>query len=323
MQAWHALASAHNQSNQQFTYVVEASFLELWRLEIFLIGFLVIAGYLFLVGKWREDRNLEEVPRNKQIYFILGVSLFMLVKASPLNYYGHNYLFTAHMLQMAIIFIVIPPLLWLGVTQWMVQPFLDRFPRVSRVLSHPLLSIAMFNSIFSLYHLPIVFDTMMSHHALHTLFYIILFCGAMLMWWPLMYITTELQSMSGLRKILYLFVGGVLLTPVCVLIVFAPNPLFATYMDAPQLFRHMSVLEDQQLGGVLMKAIQEITYITAMAIIFFRWARTERQKDHVDPSLYMPQHMRQQKLNAETEQTGNEHQAHGLQSALQSPVKNN
>jgi putative membrane protein len=40
-----------------------------------------------------------------------------------------------------------------------------------------------------------------------------------------------------------------------------------------------SVVEDQQLGGVVMKILQEVTYGTALAITFYRWFNNERKRE--------------------------------------------
>ena len=103
------------------------------------------------------------------------------------------------------------------------------------------------------------------------------------MWWPLVNKLDEYKSLSGLKKVAYVFASGVLLTPACALIIFNDQPMYATYSDpavwmeamalcvpagmlansnlnGPEMFASMSLLHDQQLGGVLMKVIQEIIY---------------------------------------------------------------
>jgi len=166
----------------------------------------------------------------------------------------------------------------------------------------PLIALILFNGLFSIYHLPIVFDYVKMSVALHTLYTVALFIFALFMWWPLLNTMPDGKKLGGLRKIGYIFADGILLTPACGLIIFASAPVYATYSDAsawiqamelcvptgtlqqlnltgPELFSSMPILEDQQLGGVIMKIIQEIVYGYILALVFFEWARKEREKE--------------------------------------------
>ncbi|MBB3854344.1 hypothetical protein DV713_08435 [Parageobacillus thermoglucosidasius] len=60
-----------------------------------------------------------------------------------------------------------------------------------------------------------------------------------------------------------------LLTTACALIIFANEPFYTVYYDAPQLFKTLSPLVDQQAGGVIMKVVQEIVYGTMIECVFF------------------------------------------------------
>ncbi|WP_202077269.1 cytochrome c oxidase assembly protein [Caldalkalibacillus salinus] len=269
----------------QHHMVHDPGFFDLWRLDVTLVSIITLLGYLWWAGViGQRYKGMDRVTPSKMTAFVTGIVLFALVKGSPLDYYGHHYLFSAHMLQMAVIYLVVPPLLLLGLSDSMVRPFVRIPLRKSCFLffTHPLASIVIFNTLFSLYHLPLVFDKVMATPMLHTVFHSMMFMGAMLMWWPLMNLLVEYHKMRGLRKIAYIFGNGVLITPVCALIIFAPNVIYDAYRDAPQLFNILPVLDDQQLGGVIMKVIQELTYMTAIAIIFFKWAKEERQKEKMD-----------------------------------------
>jgi putative membrane protein len=96
------------------------------------------------------------------------------------------------------------------------------------------------------------------------------------MWWPIFCPLPEWNKLGELFKIGLIFGNGLLLTPVCALIIFANKTLYTSYMGVPQLFAILPPLDDQQLGGVIMKGVQELTYITVIGIIFFQWARKEK-----------------------------------------------
>ncbi|GAA0366193.1 cytochrome c oxidase assembly protein [Bacillus horti] len=268
-------------SHHSNTVTQSPGFFEFWNIEVFLFSVVIIGLYFLLVGRWREQyTDAEPVPASKQVYFLTGMILFILVKATPLEYYGHHYMFSAHMIQMAVIFLVVPPLLLLGLTKWMFSPIIKRnwSRKAFSVLTNPLVSILLFNLLFSLYHVPFVFDNLMVMPVLNTAFYLVLWIGAALMWWPLMDILEE-NKIGGLWKIGYMAANSVLITPVCAIIIFSTSVMYTSYVDAPQLISGFSTLDDQQTGGVVMKVVQELTYITAMAVVFFKWAKDEKRRE--------------------------------------------
>lgn len=59
------------------------------------------------------------------------------------------------------------------------------------------------------------------------------------------------------------------------------------FIRKPEMFNTLPPLEDQQLGAVLMKIIQEAVYGTYLAVIFFQWVRTEREKDTLSEPPYI------------------------------------
>ncbi len=127
------------------------------------------------------------------------------------------------------------------------------------------------------------------------------------MWWPLVNKLSDYQTLNGLKKVGYIFADGILLTPACALIIFADTPMYATFSDphawgeamklcvppstlaslnlsGPELFNSMSLIHDQQLGGVLMKVIQEVVYGTILGQVFFEWYRKDQADSVQEPS---------------------------------------
>lgn len=146
-------------------------------------------------------------------------------------------------------------------------------------LKKPLIPLLLFNVLFSIYHIPLIFNAVVSNNFLHNLTHFVLTITALFMWVPLIPIVKELDCLSDIQKIGYIFAAGVLLTPACALIIFSDAPFYSVYNSAPQLFKSLPPLDDQQTGGIIMKVIQELVYGTMIGYIFFKWARKERLKD--------------------------------------------
>jgi putative membrane protein len=248
-------------------------------------------------------------------YFILAMILLYGIKGSPVEIMS-TILFSAHMAQMALLYLVVTPLLVMGIPKWVWKAAVE-LPVVKQVfkfMTKPLISLLSFNIIFSIYHIPLVFDNVRTDATLHGLATVILFLLSLFMWWPLLNPVDDDIDLSGLKRIGYILGSAVLLTPACGLIIFAQNPLYAPYYDpqeflkalalcvpvntlegltltGPELFTDMSTQNDQQLGGVIMKIVQEIVFGVMLFNLFFQWYRKDQEKqeklsyDPVDPKL--------------------------------------
>lgn len=290
------------------------SFTELWNPWQMMLTIAIGAVYLLLVGPKRSwFAGSEPVPAGKQFLFLLGIAVYYFANGGPLNILGHL-MFSAHMSAMSLAYLVAPPLILLGVPGWLVRPLLAKkaVGKMIKGLTNPLITVVSFNMLFSFYHLPLVHDYVMTHYTIHTIFFLVLLVTAFMMWWPIISPAPEVNGLSELKKMAYIFANGVLITPACALIIFASTPVFATYNDpqmwakamgycvpansqmlldsfsGPEFFALLDPQEDQQLGGVIMKILQEITYGAALAYIFFNWYIRERAKDDQDSDPIVP-----------------------------------
>jgi putative membrane protein len=182
------------------------------------------------------------------------------------------------MLQQTILYLTVPIFIWTGLPEWMLR-LLIRNRLVYALLSFftkPLVAIFMFNVLLSIYHMPFIMDSLMVHSLWLLGYHMVLLVTAFFMWFPVFGPLTELNRLSDLKKIAYIFANGVMLTPACALIIFSDKLLYDMYTHVSVPFAHLSPLDDQQLGGVLMKIIQEIVYGSVLAYVFFKWYRRER-----------------------------------------------
>ncbi|MFI8577338.1 MULTISPECIES: cytochrome c oxidase assembly factor CtaG [Rossellomorea] len=291
-------------------------FMALWSPFFILALVFITVVYFLITVKWRDGfKESEKLTSKEATYFILAMVLLYGIKGSPVEVLG-TILFSAHMTQMALLYLVVTPLLVLGIPKWVWKAAVE-LPVVKQVfkfMTKPLISLLSFNIIFSIYHIPLVFDNVRTDATLHGLATVILFLLSLFMWWPLLNPVDDDIDLSGLKRIGYILGSAVLLTPACGLIIFAENPLYAPYYDpqeflkalalcvpvntlegltltGPELFTDMSTQNDQQLGGVIMKIVQEIVFGVMLFNLFFQWYRQDQEKqeklsyDPVDPKL--------------------------------------
>jgi putative membrane protein len=246
---------------------------------------LLAAIYVLATGSWRHrfDESAQ-VPFMQKFYFMSGLLVVYAAVGSPISFYGHHYMFSMHMLQQSLLYLVAPPLILLGIPGWMLRP-LFRHPAADRFMklwSSPLIGIFTFNIVFSFYHIPKIMNTLMANEGLLYAYNTIFLLSAFQMWFPIFSPLPEYSRMSGLWKMAYIFINGILLTPACALIIFADDVLYNMYKHVPADMVPFPPLDDQQLGGVIMKIVQEFVYGIALAYSFFRWYRLERNEEEED-----------------------------------------
>jgi putative membrane protein len=252
-----------------------------WDLTLNLVFIAVAIMYLLVTGPLRHRfPETEPVSGKTKFFFLTGLIVYYFSAGSPLNLLAHE-LFSMHMLQMSLQYIVLPPLLLLGIPAWMLRPLIKIhwIRAIGKFFTRPLVILFVFNGLLSLYHFPYIFDLIMSSQVLHIVSHTILLFTALCMWWPVVCPVPELDRMKPLLKLGFLVAHGVLLTPACALIMFADTVLFDYYASASKYVSVISLRDDEQLGGIIMKIIQEVVYITAIGFVFVQWLRIQRAQD--------------------------------------------
>ncbi|GAB4072321.1 cytochrome c oxidase assembly factor CtaG [Barrientosiimonas marina] len=263
----------------------------------FVLGIALL--YYFVTGPYRHKfggAGQDRPSMKQQLFFYGGLLLLYAVKGAPVDLLGHIML-TGHMVQMAIYYLVFPIFIIEGIPTWLWDKVVNRrgVKPVLKVLTKPVISLLLFNVLFSLYHFPAIFEFSQTSQMVHSSISLIILAAAFIVWWPILAPFKEFNYMSPLGKIFYIFANGVLITPACALLIFATDPIYATYtsegswiqalalcvppdvlqglnpaISGPEMFSPFTIREDQQLGGIVMKLMQEITYGILLAIVFFK-----------------------------------------------------
>lgn len=284
------------------------SFEDLWSPVVLFVCAALTILYFYIIGPWRERHYPLEakVSAKSKMWFVLGITLYYLCQGGPLELLGHL-TFTFHMTNMSITYLIVPPLILLGIPAFVWRHvFSASFWRPLRWMMHPLLTLVLFNMLFSIYHVPVVHDYVMVHFTIHRIYYLGMLIAAFMMWWQIVCPVKEWARLTDVKKMGYVFANGVLLTPACALIIFSGSPLFAMYNDpeiwanamgycvsgdtslllaqfqGPEFFNFMPALEDQQLGGIVMKFVQEFMYGIILAYVFYHWYRREHSDSNDD-----------------------------------------
>jgi putative membrane protein len=251
----------------------------------------VLAGVVLLAAVYARAvlQERELVPLRQPLAFFAGCAALLAALNGPLHDLSDYALASAHMVQHLVLTLVVPPL-WLmgtpaGVMDRLLAPAL-RFRAsaiVARAVTRPLLAWTLYAVGLIAWHLPGPYNAALEHHGWHIVEHLVLLATAVLGWWPILSPSRRLPPIPYAAQLLYLFVFGIPMTIVASFITSAEEVLYPWYAAAPRVFG-LSVLEDQQLGGVIMWVPAALIPVVAFTVVFFRWVAAEPDEPEPSPT---------------------------------------
>ncbi|CAN5767976.1 cytochrome c oxidase assembly factor CtaG [soil metagenome] len=238
-----------------------------------------VAAYFHIIVRWRPEGEAPATTAQK-VGFVGGTVLLFLSLNGPLHDLSDNYLFSAHMVQHLIITMIVPPLWLLGLPEWSLRPVLGHRAALgtARVLTGPLVAFAVYNVVFIGWHFPGLYNWALVNHNAHILQHLMFIGAAVLMWWPVVSPVPELDRIQTPLRMVYLFALGIPMSIVSALITLSESAMYQWYVEAPRVWEHITALDDQQIGGLIMWVPGMMVFWVAITIIFFRWS-TREQRD--------------------------------------------
>jgi putative membrane protein len=237
------------------------------------IGLVLLGGLYVSLGGWRA-------PRRKIAAFGGALVVLFLALNGPLHNLSDTYLFSAHMAQHLLLTLVFPPLLLYGTPAWVIRPLLA--PRwvlaIARVVTRPLAAALIFSGPIVIWHAPALYEAALRHHNLHIVQHLVFLSTAVIMWWPILSPVPELPRIQHLMQLLYLFLLGIPMSVTGALITLSGKPLYPFYAAAPRV-GGLSLLDDQQIGGLLMWVFGGLMLWIVMTVIWFRYSVWDERAD--------------------------------------------
>jgi cytochrome c oxidase assembly factor CtaG len=250
-----------------------------WRAYpgVWLVMALLATGYYL----WRR-RTLAsgrgEWPSRRIGFFAIGWLLMWAALDWPIGALGGGYLASMHTLQWLLLAQIAPPFLLLGVPAagWPADQSSGRGATL-RAFAGPLPGLLIFNSVLLITHVPALTDALMSSQAGSFLIDTLWFLSGLALWWPIV-APAPYGRLREPAKMGYLFAATILPTAPAAFLTFAEYPVYRLYELAPRV-SDISARSDQQLAGLLMKAIADPIMWVTMGVLFFRWSAREHAED--------------------------------------------
>lgn len=254
------------------------SLYSLFKVHWFVISLL----FFYIYVKRFIFTKVYEVTTTQRIYFFIALTLLTVLKASPLDVIGTYYLFSVHVLQISFICFIVLPLLMLS----MPRPFLRqliwhyRTRFVVTILSHPWLSLVVFNGLLSIYFMPNIFTFLQQHTLIHIAYQTILVITALFMWFVIIQPVREFQTLNYLLRAAYIFFASLILMPIGFYFVIVQQIHLPLYYEVEGVITPLlTIIYDQQLAGGILKLTQMFSYAIALLFIMLEWGRREQEKD--------------------------------------------
>lgn len=265
-----------------------------WRWEPALLAvFMVIIGF-YGRGVWQlwQRAGAGRGVRYWQVAaFGAGIVALFIAFISPLAALAQA-LFSAHMAQHLLLMMVAAPLLVLGAP---LLPLLWALPQPARKeigrewkqakgihalwshLTHPVAVWGLYTIILWAWHLPVLYQAALEQVWLHELEHVSFFGASLLFWWlviqPLGH--RRLDYGSG---ILFIFTTALHSGALGALLTFARTPLYPIYHSSVAPWG-LTLLEDQQLAGLLMWIPPSIIYVVTALIMLGLWLQHLEQQE--------------------------------------------
>ena len=210
------------------------------------------------------------------VAFIAALATLLVALDGPVDRIADGRGFAAHMLQHLLLGLVMPPLLLLGLPDWMLRPLLRwrALRALARFLTHPIVAFAAYNGFLAVIHTPPVFEWMVRDDAAHIVMHLGLMVAGTLVWWPLLSPLPELPRLPYPAQTLYMFLLLIPMAAVSAPITLASQVIYPWYLEGPHP-GGLTPLADQVLGGLLMWVGAGLYLMCVFSMMFFRWAQRE------------------------------------------------
>ena len=240
-------------------------------------------GAIRRLGPAHAPAGARRMSAGQVAWFALGLLVLWLATDWPIGALGAGYLLSVHTAQWILYTLVVPPFLLLGVPTWLPlsAPAASRVGKALRLFARPVVALAVTDAILLASHLPPVVDgfrrTQWGSFAIDLCWLI----GGLVMWWPVLAPNPSVSRVSYPWKIGYLFLSTLVPIVPAAFLTYADYPLYSLYELAPRVF-DISAATDQQVAGLIMKAVADPIIWLAMAVVFFRWQHVEQAADRAE-----------------------------------------
>lgn len=259
-----------------------------WNFDPLLSLGILLGTWLYVrgvVALWRHAGPSSVIRRGHLVAFMGGMLSLMVALISPLDALGAA-LFSAHMVQHVILFLIAPMLFaaarptvgmtWAlpkryrkrvltGLHQWPVAHGAQSF------FSNPVAIWMIFTGVLWIWHVPALYDAALRSDLIHQVEHLSFLAAAYLFWSWLMQSSVGRSSRGGLA-VLFVFTSVMQSGLLGAILTFAGTTLYEGHVPYTAAWG-LTGLEDQQLAGLIMWIPMGLWFTLTTVFVFFAWLR--------------------------------------------------
>ncbi len=235
-----------------------------WNFDPWIVGGLALSALLYALGLrrlWKNAGRGAGVPAWRIGCYAAGMVALVVSLLSPVDTLGSE-LFSMHMVQHELMMLVAAPLIILGhplvLYLWAFSPGarkrigqwtkLGAVKGTWRVLTLPLPAWLLHAIVLWGWHFPVMFQASLKSDAVHTVQHLSFLVSALLFWAALIGTSARMRDGSAVLYILTTLIHTGMLGA---LLTFSSTVWYPVYAGRTEAWG-LTVLEDQQLGGLIM-----------------------------------------------------------------------
>jgi putative membrane protein len=212
------------------------------------------------------------VPRWRVWSFSLGLALVVFALSSPLDEFGEEQFFFAHMLQHVVLGDLAALAVVAGLTGPILRPLLA-LPAIDRLraLAHPLVALPLWGLNLYVWHLPMLYEAALHHDGVHALQHLLFAASGGLMWAAVLETLPGPEWFGTAAKLGYIVVVRLLETVLGNVFLWSGTVFYDAYVHPVERWG-ISPLQDQGLAGTVMMIEGSLVTLGALAWLFLRLA---------------------------------------------------
>ena len=248
----------------------------------------LLAAYIYLNGLANWERPSHPVNNWRKASFLFGLFLIFFALQSPLDPLS-DHLLSFHQAQHFILRMLAPMFILLGAPltpmlrglpgwarQGVIRPLArNRYVRqIYGILTNPIFTIGFFLGSLYLWQFPGAFNLSLRNDEVHALMHLTMTASGFLFWWVIIDPPPHRSRLHYGLRVLYL---GLIVLPNTLLgaaITFSDGLIYAAYAEVTQPYG-LSLLTDQQLGGLMLWVPGDMMSIVAAGIVMIMWYQKE------------------------------------------------
>jgi len=240
--------------------------------EVWVIMLGIIAAYVYMVRVIGPEAVTDGriVTKKQVICFSAGILIFWSGSDWPIHDLAENYLYSVHMVQHLMMSYFLAPLFLLAIPEWMARALIGngRAYRAAKFVCAPIAAGVIFNGYVMVTHIPGVVNASVGNALMHYGLHSVLVLTSLIAFMPVCGPIPE-WHLKPAGKMIYLFLESVVPTVPAAWLTFAEGTVYKRY-DVPIRVWGLTVSEDQQIAGAIMKLGGSVYLWTIIGVVFFR-----------------------------------------------------